>query len=333
MSQPFPLYSKTARSGDAGVNAVSQIVNDVFGWIFRRNHTEYNFGIDVVTENGGVTGQTLAIQIKSGASYFSTETPSSFTYYGETKHLNYYLNSAVPIILLIHNPECKASYWVRFEGAKTERTSTGWKISVPKKNKLSLGTKSDFLEIVGPAVDHSDALQAHWSFNETLATFESIYYAIDRSDIESLDPLPLSTFFQRIVSNEALSRKFQGRIELSVAGYHNDPRELWEIPRVRKWFKIADQLIEHWFFFCNTQSSSYGLRTYFFCLCRAKRTNGKPKVHGKVDITVDLKRILDVLVKNRPRLNAMTDSLGMSIEENKRITFAVMDLLNIKHDT
>ena len=93
MTAGFPLYNKQHFTGEIGVNEVSKIVNEQFGWIFRRNPAEYDFGIDgyvdVVSVEGAVTGQCFAIQIKSGQSYFKTKTLNGYTFYGEEKHLNY----------------------------------------------------------------------------------------------------------------------------------------------------------------------------------------------------------------------------------------------------
>lgn len=335
MSQSFPTYTKSARSGEAGVNIISSMIHNEFGWIFRRNHTEHDFGIDgyidVVNDAGGVTGQSIAVQVKSGKSFFATETPSSYTYYGETKHLNYYLNSQVPVILIIYNQEQGHCFWAPFAAEKTERTGSGWKIAIPKKNILSINTKAEFIKLVGPAVDHANALDTHWAFNEMLNNFDYVYYAIDRLDIENLDTSQIAAFFKRIQVNESLCRKLQGRIEISVAGYDNDHRELWEIPQVKKWFKIVDPVVKHWFFFCDATQNSHGLRTYFLCQCNTKRIGKQTRQYGKVPVEFSRELMWELFEKNFIRLNEMTDSLGMTIDENKRISFAAMDLFSIPH--
>lgn len=335
MTKKFPSFTSSAKSSESGVNALSTMVNDGFGWIFRRNHNEYDFGIDghidIVTDDGGVTGQSISVQIKSGASYFRTETPSSYTFYGETKHLNYYINSAVPVILVIHEPSLNTSYWALFDPQKTEKTESGWKISIPKKNILVKGTKSEFISIVGPAVDHSAAIEAHWAFNEMLGQFETIHYAVDRADVESKNTSHIGEFFERIQSSESLCRKFQGKIELSISGYHNDRRELWEIPAVIKWFKVADPVVKHWFYFCDASPTAYGLKTYFLCQCKTKRIRTQIRGGRKVNVDFETKLMFDFLELNWPRLNEMIDSLGMSIEENKRISYEIMDMLHVPH--
>jgi hypothetical protein len=336
MTKKFPSFTTSAKNSESGVNAVSTTINDGFGWIFRRNHNEHDFGIDghidIVTDDGGVTGQSIAVQIKSGPSYFKTETPASYTFYGETKHLNYYINSAVPVVLIIHEPNLNTSYWTLFEPQKTEKTESGWKIAIPKNNSLGTETKAEFIRIVGPAVDHSAAIEAHWAFNEFLGQFENIHYAVDRKHVESKNTTHIGEFFERIQSNEGLCRKFQGKIELSISGYHNDRRELWEISEVIKWFKVADPVVKYWFFFCDARPTAHGLKTYFLCQCKTKRIPTQNRGGRKVNVDIETKLMIELFDRNWPRLNEMTNSLGMSIENNKRISYEIMDLLHVPHD-
>jgi hypothetical protein len=80
MNQGYPTYSKAAQKGDKGVEIVSRIINDGYGWLFKRNHQEHDFGIDaqvdVILDDGSVTGQMIALQIKYGASFFKEKESS-----------------------------------------------------------------------------------------------------------------------------------------------------------------------------------------------------------------------------------------------------------------
>ena len=323
--------------GEVGVNAVSSVVNDDLKWIFRRNHSEHDFGIDayidIVLNSGEVTGQCIALQIKSGKSFFKTKTPNGFTFYGDSKHLNYYLNTPMPVVIVLHDPVDKICYWVEFSAEKTEKTPTGWKINIPKNNVLCEEQKAKLFDLVGEPEDHSEELEDHWAFNETLGEYDFIYYAIEREDIESRNVVPIKDFINRISVNDSLCRKFQGRIEIMVSGYNEDPRELWEIKHVRRWFKKADKKIKYWFFFCNTKYSAPGLKSYFACLCGTKWRE-KKLIDGapKINVEMDAKLLAELFKRNFSRLNEMTDRLGMSIDENKCISFEVMDVMNIPHE-
>jgi hypothetical protein len=125
----FPKVKSSTFTADKGVNAVSRVVNDDINWIFRRVPGEVDYGIDayfeVVTDGGEVTGQSVAAQIKSGPSFFKTETPSAYVFYGKRKHLNYYANLSQPVVIVIYDSDSNLGYWVPFDLKKIEGTPTG----------------------------------------------------------------------------------------------------------------------------------------------------------------------------------------------------------------
>jgi hypothetical protein len=334
MTDGFPKFSKTIKTGETGVNAVSSIINDVFGWIFRRNHNEHDFGIDgyidIVSDSDAVTGQCVAVQIKTGQSFFKTKNAHGFTFYGEKKHLNYYLNLPMPVVIILHDDATGETFWQHFAPSSIEGTSTGWKTEIPRANKLEL-SKLNLLEMVGPIKDHLYELESHWAFNDSLSKFDFIHYAVERNDIVNGKIDSVLDFFRRIESSDSLSRKFQGRIHLSISGYDTDPRELWEIRDVCKWYKKVDSKI-NWFFFCNVAPPAYGFMAYLACLCDAKRAPYQKGVSsGALNVSLDNFKRASVLVSNWPKLNAMTDRLGMPVEENKKISFEVLDAMSIPH--
>lgn len=114
MSRFFPKVNKKNFTSDSGVNFGATVVNDELGWIFRKNNNETDYGIDgyidVVTEEGVVTGQSFAVQIKSGPSFFKQKSSNGFLYHCEAKHLNYYRNQQLPLLLIICSPADKNVY-------------------------------------------------------------------------------------------------------------------------------------------------------------------------------------------------------------------------------
>jgi hypothetical protein len=335
MTSGFPTLSQTARTGEVGVNAVSMIVNDQFGWLFRRNHSEHDFGIDgyidIVSHTNNVTGQCFAVQIKTGQSFLKMNGETGFTFYGETKHLNYYLNLPLPVLVVIHDDVKGKTYWQHFAASRTEGTPTGWKMEVPVANLLERD-KSRLLEILGPAIDHLEKLKSHWSFNDNLSRFDFIHYAVDRDDVETGNITNVVSFFRRIESSDSLCRKFQGRIELSISGYDVDPRELWEIREVKRWFKKVDPKI-NWFFFCNLVPPAYGFKAYVACLSNVKRAADQTgALAAAIRVLIDNERQISILDSNWPKLNATTNRLGMTVNENKRISYEVLDAMQIPHD-
>jgi hypothetical protein len=232
---------------------VASIVSNQLKWLFRKVHQEEDFGIDghidIVLDNGSVTGQSLAVQIKCGISFLATKTNSGYVFYGENKHLNYYLNNQLPLLIILCNPDTKISYWELFDPVKTEKTPSGWKMIIPFGKVLGSTSKAQLLDIVGPAMDHTDQLEKHWAFNKLLVSMGRIVFAIDRQDIQAGNTDPICSFFVRLLSNLSVCEKLQGKIDISVSGYHDDSRELWQIPEVRAWFALVEPKVKFWFYF------------------------------------------------------------------------------------
>ena len=116
------------------------------GWIFREQAVS-DMGIDAHIEpvpDGKPTGQLIGVQIKTGPSHF-TEKDDHLVYYGSLIHLEYWLRHALPIILVAHLPESKATYWVLVNKDSVQRTEKAWKIEIPKSQKLDESSASNLL--------------------------------------------------------------------------------------------------------------------------------------------------------------------------------------------
>jgi hypothetical protein len=59
------------------------------------------------------TGQIIAVQIKSGESYFINESNGSIRYYPEQKHKRYWQKLTFPVILILHNPSSDLTVFTR----------------------------------------------------------------------------------------------------------------------------------------------------------------------------------------------------------------------------
>lgn len=324
MSNKFPTYLKSNNTGDIGINAVSKIVNDDMRFMFKKNNEEHDFGIDayieIITEEGAVTGQVIAAQIKTGASYFKTKTKTGFTFYGENKHLNYYCNAPFPIIIIICDSVSRACYWESFTIEKTEKTKKNWKINIPKRNKLSIHSKPDLINLVGEPVDFTAEAEEHWEMIKDLKEADFVHYSVPKEDIESGNTKPLSEFFKRILSNDELSINLQGKIEVSVDGYTFDTRELWEIRDVRRWAKKAEPKIKYWFFFCANPDNNSTLTWLLTCLTNVISVEHDQTNQNKLKIEYETKPLADVLKRNFHYLNKLTEKYDLPMEENKRIS-------------
>lgn len=345
MNRFFPKVNKKNFTSDSGVNYVSTVINDELGWIFRKNNNETDYGIDgfidIVTEEGAVTGQSFAVQIKSGTSFFKHKTVNGYIYYGESKHLNYYRNQLLPLLLIICSPEDKTCLFAIFDELTIEPSGEGWKLSIKNTNVFGIQSKNNLLNLLPPLKDDIDEIKEHWAFNDKLATAGVIFYAIDRDDIKKCNSQYFLQFIERLCVNDNLCRKVQGKLEIMIDGYNHDKRELYEIPEIRKWFKKVDKSNIAWFYFCNTISPSFGLTVYFMCMSNAKIINTQERLtgyqvvdtmkakgsHPKIRVTFNPKLYIATLNNNCLRLNEMTEKLGLPEEKNKQISREVTEHL------
>lgn len=102
----------------------------------------------------------------------------------------------------------------------------------------------------------------------------TIFYIVMRDEIERGDTSRfLANFGPR--TDKARLRDVEGRIAIAVAGYDNEPDELFTIPAVRNFFASIQRIWPCWLFLSGTQDDC--LRSVMFCLlknltvCRCRR--------------------------------------------------------------
>src|ERR1700674_5132072 len=120
-------YEATER---IGLNAVDRLFTG-FGWIFREQPIA-DFGIDAqveVTTDRVPSGQLLALQIKTGISYFRGNA-ESVVFYTDDAHMRYWGN------LILHNPDSGVALWQWADYTTAEETDKGWRIEVSRSNVL-----------------------------------------------------------------------------------------------------------------------------------------------------------------------------------------------------
>jgi hypothetical protein len=59
--------------------------------------------IERYSTNNEPTGKLIALQIKTGASYFRPK-GDDFVFYGELRHLEYWTRHSLPMFLVLHDP-------------------------------------------------------------------------------------------------------------------------------------------------------------------------------------------------------------------------------------
>ena len=120
-----------------GIHAVGSIISKM-GWVFREQPTT-DFGIDAqveIVEDGKPTGALIALQIKSGDSFFRTGKSDAINFTGELRHLDYWNSHSLPVYLVIHNPKTEQTLWQRIERRLCHVTERSWSIDIPYNQTL-----------------------------------------------------------------------------------------------------------------------------------------------------------------------------------------------------
>lgn len=190
-SASLPGLPANHRTERAGVIAVASALNEI-GLIWReteRTDVGIDGHIELVNENGHATGVLVAVQIKSGDSYFN-EGDTEWRYYPEEKHRQYWERYPTPVLVVLHSPSRGESFWVDARLAlKSPQRSQLRYIGVPKGNVLQ-------------------AASAGWLFGSTGAS--------------TLAPAPVDDILKALASKETRNPHFPvSYLDLFLHGLSN----------------------------------------------------------------------------------------------------------------
>jgi hypothetical protein len=104
------------------------------GWLFREQ-TIQDIGIDAqveIMENDISTGRLIAIQVKSGKSYFSEKVKNNIIYRPDSKHIEYWLKYSLPVIVVLYNPEDDTMFWYPIHSETIINAGENFKIKIPQ---------------------------------------------------------------------------------------------------------------------------------------------------------------------------------------------------------
>lgn len=318
MQQPFPKRTDSQATGEIGVNIVSLKVRIELGWEFRRTPQESDFGIDgyidVVTEDGHVTGKSLAVQIKTGASYFKPGPDEwHWRYDGELKHLNYYYNHPSPVLLFLVDPNSSQVWWRRFVVYETEKSGSGWTTEIPKANLLNRDSKRPLEFIVGSAEDYLDHMKEVWTLGENANKYDIIYIKVLRDEIDLHYVGAFTRAMRRLIASREVVLHSNNKVDFCIEGYDEDPRELYEIPEVRRWVQDATSELNELAYLLILDDHAQGILVIAGCLGEAR------KLDDQRSVITNPRAVLDFMLQQFRGLNKLTERFGIE-RMNKSIS-------------
>ncbi len=149
------------------------------GWLFREQSL-HDYGIDAqveIVEGNAPTGDLIAIQIKSGISYFSESNRNSIVFRTDEAHIDYWFRHSLPVIVVLYNPDQDECLWEAVTEETIKNTGKGWKIEIPKAKRLDKGSLRELRGLTQPPeyLKKLNKLRLDKKWIELLAEGESVF--------------------------------------------------------------------------------------------------------------------------------------------------------------
>lgn len=141
---------------------------------------------------------------------------------------------------------------------------------------------------------------------------DRLHYAIDREDIENKNFSNVVEFIDSHFQNRETLLASIEKVEFSIIGYDEDPRELWEIEDVRSFLAELDGKRPYWLFFQPPESA--WVQVLFICICEIELVHGGFQL---VNPERDIKKITD---KWFSALNEISHKFAISYELNRKLS-------------
>ncbi|QWU15330.1 protein of unknown function [Paenibacillus sophorae] len=148
----MPKWKKNKKVEKQGVAFLEQLVIDQ-GSIFREVPGDNDTGIDgfiEFVEDDIVSGKLLAVQIKSGESYYNNK-EEKFVFYPDEDHLNYWENYMLPVVMIFYSPVNKCSAWIgineHLNYLRYHDKSPLSKIEVRHRDGVSINDLKDYINL------------------------------------------------------------------------------------------------------------------------------------------------------------------------------------------
>lgn len=137
-SVDYPMKQGTDTKSRLGVSVTDHFFSS-HDWLFREQPL-HDWGIDAHVEpksEGRPTGQLLALQIKTGKSWFASKNAQGVRHAISDWHLQYWLRHQLPVFIVLHDPDQKLTIWQKVDRHLVERSEDhNWFIRVPMSNLL-----------------------------------------------------------------------------------------------------------------------------------------------------------------------------------------------------
>lgn len=322
----FPKVNKNKLKGMTGEAYFEYFVNNKLNCIYHKIRSDNDFGIDGFIElviNGYVTGKKVAVQIKHGNSYFRNKVKGGYKYIGEKKHLNYYMNSQLPVFIVLIDDLCEKAVWIEFDVNKTIwQNDERWWIEIPKENQLDSNFFSSIINLLQPIVDFEDEIESAWVSDIILDNTDFRAIGIPKSDICTLKFDSIYNIIDKLSKSKEKLISARNTLELFFPEYDDDEREIYEIPEIIDWLKCSVDYNIPWFYFLNYKMDNVGLKLLMHSQC-IKTSQCKEICRHLV--WYDKSSVYNFLLRNLDIMNKFMEKNNIEEKINKEISDGIIN--------
>lgn len=322
----FPKINRSRITGRKGITILKEVVENDLQWLFRETHLEDDFGIDghfdIILPEGKVTGKSIAFQLKTGISFFKEKNEIGYVFRGEKKHLNYYLNYSLPILIILANPESGEIFWELFDSNKIDKAPNSWKLTIPKNKILNIKSKIKLLKCVGPITDYTSQLENKWKIDKLLKKHNRIIFTVTEDEIKADNYYFLIDALDRIQETGELMIHLKNKVDISFDDYDFDKRELFEIPEVKNWVINLFKKSNCWPYLMAMDDSSSFMKIALYCHLP---DYNKTESNGRFTLEYDPKKALEFVKLVFDKLNQFCEEKNIDMEINRQITDKIIN--------
>lgn len=154
------------------------------------------------------------------------------------------------------------------------------------------------------------------------ADVDHILVPIQRAAVETGDVSATVEVFETFAASRDMAMSVLGRVVISVSGYDDDPRPLWEVPEVRRFFARLHRAVPHMLFFLSPEKQASALWVMLCCELTAARGA----------LRVDQETMIEFVTDGFAANNVFCESIGIdpSAPELVDLTFRLTDALTGK---
>lgn len=170
------------------------------GWIFREQPIE-DQGIDGHLEmaeplsmgsGSGYrrgTGRLIAVQIKTGDSWFSEQSPDGWWFRFDKLHADLWLNHSLPVVVMLVDLNSHTAYWQEISPRTVRSAGSNFKVEVPQIQVLTEGSSS--LEVMASEAARVAVSRYDYSLEHLPPSVTRVFAALEESSRDDAAMLAL----------------------------------------------------------------------------------------------------------------------------------------------